>query len=429
MNVFRSARAAALREQAEWLEVLSGYAGIGLWDAILHEGDPMHPQARWTWSADFRRLLGFTAEAEFPNVVQSWSDRLHPEDKDKTFAAFGAALASGSRYDTTYRLKVRDGSYRWFRATGGVILDGNRRPRRACGSLVDIHDAKMAEAARRQDLEAMARRFEQEIAGLVASLGSAAEEMASDAEKLNASAGATIGEAGRVFDAAGQAAQNVQSVAAATEQVTASIREISAQVERSTRATATATGQAGEATGVVRTLVADVQKIGDVVKLISDIAGQTNLLALNATIEAARAGEAGKGFAVVASEVKALAAQTGKATEEITSRIDAVQGATTQVAGAIEAVARTIEQLNEVAGAIAAAVEQQGATTAEIARSIQQAAAGTEGIAGGIGGVRSTAEATHGATTRITGQAGGVHDRVGELRRTLDNLVRQIRAA
>ena len=89
------------------LTVLGKHSGVGLWDAILHDGDAMHPKSCWRWSPEFRRLCGFADEAEFPNVVQSWSDRLHPDDAARVFATFGASLATGNLYDTTYRLKVR----------------------------------------------------------------------------------------------------------------------------------------------------------------------------------------------------------------------------------------------------------------------------------------------------------------------------------
>src|ERR1700748_3485944 len=113
MGIFRQS-STARRDKAEWLDVLDRHSGVGLWDAILYNGDAMHAKSRWTWSAEFRRLCGFTGEADFPNVVQSWSDRLHPEDVEPTFAAFGAALQTGGLYDTNYRLKVKDGSFRWF---------------------------------------------------------------------------------------------------------------------------------------------------------------------------------------------------------------------------------------------------------------------------------------------------------------------------
>ena len=103
-------------------------------------------------------------------------------------------------------------------------------------------------------------------------------------------------------------------------ELSASIAEISQQLMRATDVVRAAV-ERGRATNAQIAGLADAaQKIGDVVKLIRDIAGQTNLLALNATIEAARAGEAGRGFAVVASEVKSLAVQTAKATEEIAAR-------------------------------------------------------------------------------------------------------------
>jgi methyl-accepting chemotaxis protein len=122
-------------------------------------------------------------------------------------------------------------------------------------------------------------------------------------------------------------------------------------------------------------------RIGDVVHLINDIASQTNLLALNATIEAARAGEAGRGFAVVAGEVKALAAQTAKATAEIGSQIDTVRTATSDAVTAMAEIGGIIGKINEVSAAIAAAVEQQNATTHEIAASVQAVSNATAGTA------------------------------------------------
>ena len=92
-------------------------------------------------------------------------------------------------------------------------------------------------------------------------------------------------------------------------------------------------GKATKTNEMVGALAAAGEKIGDVLRLISAIAGQTNLLALNATIEAARAGDAGKGFAVVASEVKALANQTARSTEEITRHIGEVRTATSASVG------------------------------------------------------------------------------------------------
>src|SRR5262249_42483800 len=146
-----------------------------------------------------------------------------------------------------------------------------------------------------------------------------------------------------------QAGANVQTVAAATEELVASIHEISNQVSHSSQIAAEAVAEAGRTDTTVQELAASAQKIGDVVRLIQDIASQTNLLALNATIEAARAGEAGKGFAVVASEVKALANQTSRATEEISAQVGEVQQATQGAVGAIEVIRRKIAELSQIA--------------------------------------------------------------------------------
>ena len=127
----------------ELLDLLGHNAGVGLWDARLFDGDPAHPKSEWRWSDEFRRLAGFERgdTQGFPNVMASWSDRLHPEDAKPTFDAFSACLADRTgryQYDVTYRLRVKDGSYRWFRAVGGVARNASGVAHRACGALIDV---------------------------------------------------------------------------------------------------------------------------------------------------------------------------------------------------------------------------------------------------------------------------------------------------
>ena len=177
---------------------------------------------------------------------------------------------------------------------------------------------------------------------------------------MTGSADRTNQQASAVASAAEQAGAGAQTVAAATEELTASINEISRQVAQSARMAALAVKDAQRTNMIVAALAEGADKIGNVVGLITNIAGQTNLLALNATIEAARAGDAGKGFAVVASEVKNLANQTGKATEEIGAQITQIQAATKEAVAAIRGIAASIEEVSAIAASIASAVEEQG---------------------------------------------------------------------
>ncbi|WP_144184075.1 methyl-accepting chemotaxis protein [Elioraea rosea] len=234
-----------------------------------------------------------------------------------------------------------------------------------------------AKARRAEVMASEIARFDDASSGVMDALTQAASSLGAAVQGMRAVAEATASGSTAMAGAAGSASSNVQTVAAAAEELSASISEITRQVSEAARIAGRAVDEARRTDDTVQGLAEGARRIGDVVRLISDIAGQTNLLALNATIEAARAGEAGKGFAVVASEVKNLAAQTGKATEEIAGQIEAIQGSTAEAVTAIGAIGKVIDEIASIASAIAAAVEQQGAATAEIARNVQQAAAGT----------------------------------------------------
>lgn len=418
-----------LVHKAEWIETLSLHCGIGLWDAILYEGDAMHPKARWTWSSEFRRLCGYKTETEFPNVVQSWSDRLHPDDAAATFAAFGSTCQTGVGYDVKYRLKVRDGSYRWFRATGGVVLDDKAKPRRACGSLVDIHELMTAEEGKKTLIHRLATNFESAIGKIVDTVSLASTELENAANRLSTTAERSEQLTATVAMASETATTNVQSVASATEELSSSVREISRQVREAARIANEAVAQAYKTNQRVSDLSKAAARIGDVVELINTIAGQTNLLALNATIEAARAGEAGRGFAVVASEVKALAEQTAKATGEISQQVGGIQAATQESVSAIGEISGTIEKLSAISSTIAAAVEEQGAATQEIARNIQQAATGTERVSSNIIDVRSEAAETGSASSQVLAAAQSLSSESNRLKDEVSRFVETVRAS
>ena len=184
-----------------------------------------------------------------------------------------------------------------------------------------------------------------------------------------------------VAGAAGDVTQSIQTVAAGAEEMGASIREISSNANEAARVAGEATEVAQRTSETVSKLGVSSREIGDVVNTITAIAEQTNLLALNATIEAARAGDAGKGFAVVAGEVKDLAQETGKATDDITAKITAIQADTDGAVAAIEKISDIINQINNYQTTIAAAVEEQTATTNEMSRSVAEAATGSASIA------------------------------------------------
>lgn len=278
-------------------------------------------------------------------------------------------------------------------------------------------------------MEALILRFEQSVAATMQHMTQASATMETTAGDLSTTAEQSRSQSLSVASAAEQTSASVQTVASAAEELTASIQEISRQVGQSAQVAQRAVQGADHTDATVKRLAQGAQKIGEVVQLISSIAAQTNLLALNATIEAARAGDAGKGFAVVAGEVKALANQTARATEEISTQISAIQGATQEAVRAIADIAGIIGEINEIGVTVAAAVEQQGAATAEIARNVEQAARGTQDVSTGITDVRKAADRTGGAAQGLHGVAADVSRQSMALSEEIAQFTQAVKAA
>ncbi len=227
-------------------------------------------------------------------------------------------------------------------------------------------------------IEQRIERFQHAITGIVATLSRQVEQLSASAMTLSEAAETATFEAATATSVSASAADNSNAVAAATEQLSCSIREISEQAHRTNAVVEAATDQTARTNKDVAGLASAAEEIGSIVAVIRGIADQTSLLALNATIEAARAGAAGRGFAVVAAEVKALSAQTAKATDAIANQISAIQSSTGAAVGAIQSVAGKVAEIQGFTGSIAAAVEEQTAAAQEIASNVARAAEGSE---------------------------------------------------
>ncbi|PWC85777.1 chemotaxis protein [Azospirillum sp. TSH100] len=238
-------------------------------------------------------------------------------------------------------------------------------------------EERLREAER---LERLVTEFDRHIESVAEQLAGAASGLRGNAEQMSRIASDTESHVLSVARASEGASDNVQAVAAATEELTASIAEIGRQMAGSTEMAEQAVSDVRHTADVIADLSNSAQQVGDIVRMITDIASQTNLLALNATIEAARAGDAGKGFAVVAQEVKQLANQTAKATEDITAKVSEIQSATSHTVTAIGGIGTIVTHIEENISAVAAAVEEQNAATAEIGRNVRQAADGTDQV-------------------------------------------------
>jgi methyl-accepting chemotaxis protein len=286
----------------------------------------------------------------------------------------------------------------------GIVVDGLRRVSEVLDAVADGDLTRTAEVSTGDELGAMAGSLNRATTGMreavqgmldsSAALARSSDGLSQVAGSMAAAAEETSVQAQVVSAAAEQVSRNVQTVATGAEEMGASIAEIGQSAAMGAQVSTEAVQLAETTTVTMQQLGESSAQIGSVVKVITSIAEQTNLLALNATIEAARAGEAGKGFAVVANEVKELAQETARATDDISRRVEAIQGDTAGAAAAITQVAEVIARVNDYQATIASAVEEQSATTSEMSRNVGEAATGSGEIATNITAVAQAAAAT-----------------------------------
>jgi methyl-accepting chemotaxis protein len=265
-----------------------------------------------------------------------------------------------------------------------------------------------ARETRNQTVAATIADFERTVNDMLGRVRGAAQRLEAASGRLNASADDMSAEARTAESRVLAASGNVTAAAGSVEELAASIGEIAGQAHQSTQVAGRAVSEARRTSATMAALGNAATRIGEVVKLISSIAGQTNLLALNATIEAARAGDAGRGFAVVASEVKSLAGQTARATEEIAAQIGAIQSAAADATDANAQVNRIIEDMSSIAANVATTVEQQNAAVTIIA----------EGVTNASGAARNGAN----AMSRVSAATVGARTTAADVRALADAL-------
>ncbi len=282
---------------------------------------------------------------------------------------------------------------------------------------------------RKAELRSFVDEFQTSVGGILDKVLNSSGEFERVAKQLTETARTTAGLSGQSASASETASEHVRSAATASDELSSSIGEITRRVQESNEIAADAVKQASATDQRINELSEAGARIGDVVKLITSIAEQTNLLALNATIEAARAGDAGRGFAVVAQEVKALAAQTAGATQEISSKIEAMQNTTSRSVKAIEEISTTIRELDRFSALIASAVEQQAGAARQISCDVNAAASGASQVSSTVSEIENIARETSIEVMQIGSAAAEVANQTQTVRERVGAFAKEIHAA
>ncbi len=418
-------RADASQHQGDWRKIVEGINST--LDAVVNPVAEGNRVLRMIRGGD----LSERVEIECKGDHQKMKDAINGlHDWLRDLIVYVTKIANGDVTATMAKASERDQIHQWL-----MLLKQN---------IVSVRDAltELIKAARNGDLTKQGRSEAlkgiyaeliddvnemlgvfrstlQDVARMATPLVTSAEELNRVSQQMSSSADETSAQANVVSAASEQVSKNIQTVATGADEMSSSIKEIAKNTAEATKVAMSAVRTADATNDTIGKLGQSSAEIGQVIKVITSIAQQTNLLALNATIEAARAGEAGKGFAVVANEVKELAKETAKATEDISQKIEAIQGDTKGAVSAIAQIGKVISQINDIQNTIASAVEEQSATTNEISRNLAEAAKGGMEITKNVSGVAEAARMTTGAATDTQKSAQGLESLASELQTLL----------
>jgi methyl-accepting chemotaxis protein len=354
----------------------------GLWDVEFEGEDPVAGENRCWFSESFRRLLGLSSET---GPSGQWLDRIHPDDRqrfERAFASHVTDRSNRSTFDLRFRIRDAHDAARWVHATGATLRSDAGLPLRFAGVMRDVNQEQLMIDA---------------VSEVMTDLRETAGQIHDGSRELEQVSVETAEGAQEASGSATSVHDSVEQMARSSRDLESVVREIATNASEASTIATRGVEQVMNTNETIRALGESSQEIGKVTKLIVSIAEQTNLLALNATIEAARAGEAGKGFAVVANEVKELAKETARATESISSSIEAIQRKTESSVQAIDDITSVIRNINDMQTSIAGAVEEQHATIREVARFARTAETNSNTIAERLSAVASKAERTRSA--------------------------------
>jgi methyl-accepting chemotaxis protein len=290
--------------------------------------------------------------------------------------------------------------------------------------LYNLYREYAAQAGR----DKLAAEFRDSIGATVERASREGDALRIQAVHTSSSARGMLGKASEVAAAAEQSAVAMREAAQTAAGLIRAIEDARNEVESAADIATRASGQAGLAVGMSETLSEHAKSIESILGLIRDIAGQTNLLALNATIEAARAGDAGRGFAVVAQEVKSLANQTARATDDIASKIAAIQSATRGTVETNASIRETVSEVQESANRIRAAMEVQAQTVTAITAAVDETALAADSMSATIGAIREDTETVASEIDRVGQGFAALDGQLGSLKNSASDFVAKVAA-